>query len=212
MVGLIATFALLAALVGAPAAQAACGGVEHFWPPKPRSSPPPLVVGDSVTMGAIEPLQRAGFEIDARGCRQMSEGLGVLSSRRRSKSLPSMVVVALGNNATITVAEVRRGLRILGSRRVLGMVTPRGAMASARSSIRAAGRRWPARVKVLDWAARSTGKAWTWDGLHLTPAGARGFASLLRTAYGWELPGTRAEVEDPEPDGGPGGGAVAPPP
>ena len=30
MVGLIATFALLAALAGAPAAQAACGGVEHF--------------------------------------------------------------------------------------------------------------------------------------------------------------------------------------
>ena len=67
-------------------------------------------------------------------------------------------------------------------------------------------------MKVLDWAGRSAGKAWTWDGLHLTPAGARGFARLLRTAYGWELPGTRAEVEDTEPDGGPGGGALAPPP
>ena len=204
MVGLIAALTL----VTAPAAEAACGGVEHFWPSKPRLSPPPLVVGDSVVMGAVEPLQRAGFEIDARGCRQMSEGLGVLSSRRRTDSLPRIVVVALGNNSTITLGEVRRALRIVGRSRLLGMVTPSGSLASARGTIHAAARRWPARVKVLDWAARSSGKGWTWDGLHLTSPGARGFARLLSSAYRWSLPG--AEAEEPEPEGGPGGGAVAP--
>ena len=182
MVGLIAVRAARGA-GGAPAAQAACGGVKHFWPPKPRSSPPPLAVGDSVMMGAIEPLRRAGFEIDVRGCRQMSEGL------ERAVEPAALEVAARAwwwwRWATTGPCHGRRdpaGLRILGSRararawsRRAGRWPPRAA------SIRAAGRRWPTRVKVLDWAARSAGKAWTWDGLHLTPAGARGFARLLRT-------------------------------
>lgn len=207
---------MVGALIAVPTAQAACGGVKRYLPPEPRRSPPPLAVGDSVMMGAIGSLQRAGFEIDVRGCRQMSEGLRVLSSRRRAHSLPTVAVVALGNNWTISLAEIRRARGILGPERVLGLVTPRGAMASARSAIRAAGRRWPARVKVLDWARRSTGKAWTWDGLHLTAAGARGFTRLLEGAYDWPLPGQTPQGEEPPaeqpPQEGSGGGAVAPGP
>jgi hypothetical protein len=195
----------------APAAQAACGGVKRYSPSEAHRSPAPLAIGDSVMMGAIEPLRRAGFEIDVRGCRQMSEGLGVLTGRKSAGSLPDVVVVALGNNWTVSTDEIRRALRILGARRLLGLVTPRGAMASARTSIRAAGRRWPTRVKVLDWAARSAGKAWTWDGLHLTPAGARGFTRLLREAMGWPLPGDTSQIEEDPAEGGSGGGAIAPP-
>jgi hypothetical protein len=198
-------------LFAAPAAEAACGGVQHFWPTHPKRSPPPLAVGDSVMMGAVGPLGRAGFEIDVRGCRQMSEGLGVLSARRRSSSLPRVVVIALGYNSTISTAEVRRALRILGTHRVLGMVTPRGPMSSARAAIATAARRWPGRVRVLDWAARSEGKAWTWDGMHLTASGARGFARLLNEAHEWPMPGKQAEIEPEQPlDGGSGGGAIAP--
>ena len=145
MVGLIATCALLAALLGAPAAQAACGGVEHFWPSKPRRSPPPLVVGDSVTMGAIEPLRRAGFEVDVRGCRQMARGSASCRRRRARVAAERGGGGARQQRHGRTVADVRRALRILGGERVLGMVTPRGAMASAQASIRAAGRSWPAR-------------------------------------------------------------------
>jgi hypothetical protein len=195
----------------APAAEAACGGVRHYSPSKAHHSPAPLAIGDSVMMGAIEPLRSAGFEIDVRGCRQMSEGLDVLSSRRSAGALPDVVVVALGNNWTVSKSEIRRGMRIVGPRRLLGLVTPRGVMASARTSIRAAGQRWPDRVKVLDWAARSAGKAWTWDGLHLTPAGARGFTRLLSEAKSWPLPGDTSEFEENPSEGGPGGGAIAPP-
>jgi hypothetical protein len=162
-------------------------------------------------LGAVEPLRRAGFEIDVRGCRQMSEGLQVMSARRRSGTLPDVVVVALGNNWTVSTEEIRRGMRIVGTSRLLGLVTPRGAMGSARTSIRAAARRWPTRIKVLDWAARSAGKAWTWDGLHLTPAGARGFTRLLSEAIDWPLPGDTSEVEEKPLEGGVGGGAIAPP-
>jgi hypothetical protein len=194
-----------------PAACAACGGVRHYSPSMAHLSPAPLAIGDSVMMGAIEPLRRAGFEIDVRGCRQMSEGLGVLSRRKSAGTLPDVVVVALGYNWTVSTPDIRRAMRILGPRRLLGLVTPRGAMASARASIRAAGRRWPDRVKVLDWAARSAGKAWTWDGLHLTPAGARGFTRLLSEANSWPLPGDTSEFEEQPSEGGPAGGAIAPP-
>ena len=58
-----------------------------------------------------------------RGCRQMSEGLGVL--RARAGSLPRFVVVGLGTNWTVTLDQIRQALRIVGRERVLGLVTPR---------------------------------------------------------------------------------------
>jgi hypothetical protein len=211
----------LAAVVtfAVPAAAAACGASQHHGPvANDRPGPAPLAVGDSVMLGAVPQLRRAGFEVNARGCRQMGDGVELLASLRGS--LPDVVVVALGYNWTISIEEIRRALIILGPRRVLGMVTPRGEYASARAAIHAAGRRWPARVKVLRWAARSTGKPWTWDGLHLTPAGARGFARLLSNAFEWPLPGAEPAPngpppparepprEQPQPTGE--GGAVAP--
>jgi hypothetical protein len=134
----------------------------------------------------------------------MDEGLQLLLRRRRSRSLPSVVVVALGNNFPLAFSEIARARRILGPNRVLGMVTPRES-ASSRRAIRAAARRWPVRVRVLRWAARSAGRSWTWDGLHLTPAGARGFAALLRHAYKWPLP---VEVRDRPGGGGSVGGLL----
>jgi hypothetical protein len=202
--------AAVVALV-APAAAAACGASQQHGPvANDRPGPAPLAVGDSVMLGAVPQLTRAGFEVNARGCRQMTEGIQLLASRR--ESLPDVVVVALGYNWTITIEQIRQALMILGPSRVLGMVTPRGEYASARAAIHAAGRRWPARVRVVRWAARSAGKAWTWDGLHLTPAGARGFARLLSAAFEWEPPGAEPKEpapvpQQPQPSEG---GAVAP--
>jgi hypothetical protein len=215
MVGGLAAAVALAV----PAAAEACGASQQHGPvANDRPGPAPLAVGDSVMLGAVPELRRAGFEVNARGCRQMSEGVELLASR--PGSLPDRVVVALGYNWTITIEEIRRALIILGPRRVLGMVTPRGEYASARAAIHAAGRRWPARVQVLRWAARSSGKPWTWDGLHLTPAGARGFARLLSNAFEWALPGAEPNAKEPkpkpeepapeQPQAGGEGGAVAP--
>jgi hypothetical protein len=192
----------------APTAGAACGGVRQFEPTKlRRPAPPPLAVGDSVMLGAAPQLRRRGFEIDVRGCRQMSEGLGVLAARRRAGSLPDVVVLALGTNWTVTTAQIRGALRILGPNRVLGLVTPPeigGAASADQAAMRAAGRRWKVRVKVLDWVGRSAGRAWTWDGMHLTPAGATAYARLLSSAFDWAIPSIEmtvdraATVEPPE--------------
>jgi hypothetical protein len=191
MVGAVAAAVALVA----PPVEAACGGVERFKPSKSRRpGPPPLAVGDSVMLGAVAELQQAGFEVDVRGCRQMSEGVDVLAARRRAGSLPDVVVVALGTNWTVSSAEIRSALRILGSNRVLGMVTPPeagGVRSSDQRVIRAAGRRWPRRVKVLDWVAYSSRKRWTWDGMHLKPAGAEAYARLLSRAFSWSVPRAR---------------------
>jgi hypothetical protein len=166
--------------------------VEHFSPTKLRTpGAPPLAIGDSVMLGAAERLRRSGFEVDVRGCRQMSEGLGVLAGRRRAGTLPDVAVVALGTNWTVSTGQIRAGLRILGPNRVLGMVTPPesgGVASSDQAVIRAAGRRWPVRLKVLDWVAHSAGRGWSWDGMHLTPAGAAAYARLLSRAFDWPVP------------------------
>jgi hypothetical protein len=208
--GLAAAVAALAA----PASADACRASHRQGPvADERAGPAPLAVGDSVMLGAVPQLRRAGFEVNARGCRQMSHALRLLARRRGAGSLPDVVVAALGHNWTITIDDIRRALMTLGPERVLGMVTPRGEFASARAAIGAAGRQWPARLKVIPWAARSAGKPWTWDGLHLTRAGARAFARLLSRAFDWPLPGAEPQPEqsrpsDPQPTEE--GGAVAP--
>jgi hypothetical protein len=200
----------LAAAVGAaaPAAEAACGGAQRFQPTKlRRPGAPPLAIGDSVMLGAAPQLRRRGFEIDVRGCRQMSEGLGLLSARRRAGTLPDVVVMALGTNWTVTTDQVRAALRILGPERVLGLVTPPevgGVASSDQATIRAAGQRWKLRVKVLDWVAKSADRSWTWDGMHLKPEGAVAYARLLSQAFEWPIPSIEmtvaraATVEPPE--------------
>jgi hypothetical protein len=192
----------------APAAEAACGVAQHFQPTKLRQpGAPPLAVGDSVMLGAAPQLQAAGFEVDVRGCRQMGEGIGVLAARRRAGSLPNVAVVALGTNWTVTTSQIRAALRVLGPNRVLGLVTPPevGGVASADQAVmRAAGRRWRLRVKLLDWVAHSAGHAWTWDGMHLRPEGAVAYARLLSRAFTWPMPRLEmtlqraAAVEPPE--------------
>ncbi len=114
----IALCALVACIgvAGACTAPPAVADVEHFWPTTERTEgPPPLAVGDSVMLGAVEPLQRTGFEVDVRGCRQFSEGLSVLRSRARTRSLPRIVVVGLGTNGTVTTTQIRAALRTSGA-------------------------------------------------------------------------------------------------
>jgi hypothetical protein len=165
-------------------------------------------------LGAFDSLRARGFEVDVRGCRQMSEGLSVLRARKRS--LPSFVVVALGTNWTVTLDQVRQALRTVGRERVLGLVTPRevgGVRSSDQAVMREAGQRWPNRVRVIDWVRRSVGHSdWFYsDGLHLTPKGARAMARLVREALSADpAPSDPEPPSEPAPCGGvPGPSAIS---
>ena len=130
---------------------------------------------------AVEPLARIGFEANARGCRPVYEGLNLLASRRREHRLPDIVLMHLGLNGGISTNLIRRALRILGRRRILVLVTPRGGHDSR--VIKRAGRHWPRRVRVLDWVHVRQGHHEYFNephGLHLSETGVRVFVRLCR--------------------------------
>jgi hypothetical protein len=197
-------------LVVPAAASAQCGGETNLPPTADLGDgPAPLAIGDSVMLGAIGPIRRAGFEVDASGCRLWSQGIELLEDRLRRGSLPDLVVLALGTNWTVTSDDIRAALHVVGPERVLGLVTPRelgGETSSDQIVIRQAAERWPDRVEVIDWAAASEGKdAWVYDdGVHLRPTGAWELARLMRQAA---LPPPAPE-ETPERDE-PSGDATA---
>ena len=191
---LLGTLLLVLAALVAPPAALACDASKHAGAQKRRApGRPPLAVGDSVMLGAVPQLARAGFEVDARGCRFVGQGLAVLRRRRRAGTLPRVVVLALGTNGSYARGDVGRALRILGRERLLVLVTPRelrGRPGRDARLLRAAGRRRPGRIRVLDWARYSAGRAGWFgaDGIHLGPASARGFTRLLSRALRFRPP------------------------
>lgn len=181
-------FAVAIALLVPAGAALACGEYRHEGA-RAAASRGALVVGDSITYGAADQLARRGFEVDARVCRFVPEGLAVLRARAARHHLPRHVVVALGSNGDYTTAQLRETLRIIGARRTLTLVAPREARglpeADARR-IRTFARRLPWRVRIVDWAARSHGRT-SWfggDGLHLTATGSAAFARAIAARVG----------------------------
>ena len=187
--GAIAVASALAAAAlllgsGPEVAVAACGGVKYARPSRiNQRHRPPLAIGDSTMLLAVKPLARAGFEANARGCRPVYEGLDLLAARKRQRRLPKVVLMHLGLNAGITTPEIRRALGIMGRRRILVLVTPRGGH-DARI-IRAAGRRWPRRVRVLDWAASTTAITSTSPNRTASTCRSSESASSYGCASGW---------------------------
>ena len=183
------------ALLGAAPAHAGCGGVERqapFWQSKHYRAP--LVIGDSVLLGAMPEVSRAGFEVNAHGCRGWKEGQHVVWARRHEHTLPHLVVMQLGSDWSVRVGQVRKVLNLLGHRRVLGLVTPReagGFGGSDAENMRRAARRWPGRVVLVDWAhdTRGDGGWFAPDGMHLTYAGAAGLARHLKVLLAFKRPG-----------------------
>jgi hypothetical protein len=173
-----------ALLVAVPApAPAACGGVKFAASKRNLvKGPEPLAIGDSVMLLAVNPLARAGFTTNARGCRQWSEGHRILLRRKRRHRLPRLVVMALGTNWHIRRREIGRTRRLLGPRRVLAIVTPREPGGNDPATIRAAARAHPRNIKLVDWVRFSRGHG-NWfgpDGIHLTYTGVTNYVRCLR--------------------------------
>jgi hypothetical protein len=185
---LILLLALFAIALPVSDAHAGCGGVRYVRAKKKlghfRS---PLAIGDSSMLLAMDDLAKVGYNVNAHGCRGMDEGLAILRRRKKDGTLPHLVVMALGADFSVKRSQIKRALRYLGPDRVLGLVTPwelGGHAGSDARTVRAAGKRWKGRVKVLDWVRKSRGHH-RWfqpDGVHLTKRGARAFAKLFKTA------------------------------
>ena len=144
-------------------------------------------VGDSVMLGAVETLQQEIPNlavIDARGSRQPPEAIAVLRQLRAAGKLGNVVVVHVGNNGPFTAEQFDEMMLVLsGTREVLVVNTtvPDGYSRAPNNEVLADGaRRYPNRAVLVDWHAASVGHPeYFWDGLHLTPPGARAYADLI---------------------------------
>jgi lysophospholipase L1-like esterase len=176
-----------------------CGGTQTR-PPTRRRAPgrAPLVIGDSVLLGAMPQAARVGYAVNAHGCRQIGEGLSVIRDHARAGTLPRLVVIQLGTNGSVGPTHLRRALSLLGTGRTLGLLTPRaagGADTGSGRAMRAFAKRHPDRVRLVDWQreTRSRGGWFQPDGIHLTPSGAAGLARAL----GRLLPAAQPAPADP---------------
>ncbi len=184
------------ALFAAEAASAGCGGVQKEKPHHrvSKHGRAPLAIGDSVMLLALNKLADEGYRVNARGCRQWAEGMALVRQVKARKRLPHMVTIALGADWKITPGDIRGALHLLPKNKVLALVTPRelgGGSGSDATHIRDAAKKHPHRIVLLDWVRYSSGRAGWFqpDGLHLTFAGAAGFARLLGRATKFAKPG-----------------------
>lgn len=189
---LLISVVLLAALPAT--AMADCGGVTSSYPRGwDYSYRPPLVIGDSTMLFAVPYIAQQRMQGNARGCRQWSEGMELIRARKRSRSLPHLVVMALGANWTITRADIEAALKLVGPKRTLGIVVPKesgGGTSADAYNVRQAGHRHKQRVKVLDWPRHSGGHGnwFSGDGLHMSYTGAAAFARFIGTLRRFAAP------------------------
>ena len=179
---MLAAAVLLAVPAAAPAA---CGGVKAAKSQRNLvKGPEPFAIGDSVMLLAVNPLARAGFNVNAQGCRRWSQGHALLARKKRQRRLPRLVVMALGTNWSIKRREIGRTRRLLGPKRVLAIVTPRepGGYTTDARRVREATRAHPRNLKLLDWVRYSRGHG-SWfggDGIHLTMTGVKNYVRFIR--------------------------------
>lgn len=174
---LVIAIALMGAMAIAPGAQAA----------EQPGSLDTITVGDSVQLGAKWVLLKKGVDVvDAKVSRQAVTGPGLL--RKRGERLPTNVVIHLGTNGSYALEDCKEMVRIAGPERRVFMLTiavPRRWESVNNETIRRCARAFPAgRVQIIDWkAATKAHPSWLYsDGMHLPPAGAKGYARLIERA------------------------------
>lgn len=158
-------------------------------PTRPQTSLPALAdvgsiaIGDSVMLGAKWALLKRGITIvDAKVSRQALTGPGLL--RKRGSKLPGYVVVHLGTNGTYTPEVCRDIIKAAGPSRHVFLLTlkvPRSWEHKNNVMIRKCAAADPAHASVIDWhwvAGQHPGWLYS-DGMHLRPAGAKGYARMI---------------------------------
>jgi hypothetical protein len=190
--------ALAAAAVAAlPApAVAGCGGTVTARAGKELGDfTNPLIIGDSVLLGAVQATAARGWTVNAHGCRSWAEGAKIVRKKAAAKKLPHMVAMFVGADWEISRSQIEETLFRLGPTRVLTLVTPRevgGRGGSDAQNERDAAAAHPDRIVLLDWV-RYTRHRPSWfapDGLHLNRPGIPGLARYLDRALKYAAPGS----------------------
>lgn len=165
--------------------------------PRPRTSvaqKPPLAVGASVMLAAQDALHShlgPGTVVDAAVGREPADIAGRLEAYRQSGSLPSRVIVQMGENGPIRDEDIQRMRAALaGVKRVVlvDVLVPRTWEQEVNSMLATAVEDWPEAV-VADWRGSIHRDQLYDDGIHPTPAGQEVYARVVERALGQPRPG-----------------------
>ena len=174
---------------------------EPVDPPRPVDDPdgPPgrnsvMVIGDSVFIGTAAAIPAAlpdwVVTYDAEGNRRLAQAIDLIVERK--DEVGGAVVIHLGNNyipgegGEFSTQIDTMMLHLWFVPQVVWVTVPEvnTGRAEMNEDIRAAADRWPNMV-VVDWApVIAANPDWSWDGLHLTPAGRAAMADALADALG----------------------------
>lgn len=147
-----------------------------------------LAIGDSVMLSAADVLKERGYYVDAAVSRQLGDIVPVVEQLASAEVLGDVVVLHLGNNSTITAAELDAILDSLAEVPNVILLTSHIDRSWAEPNnqlIRAADDR--PNVIVIDWATLADdcpGECFADDGYHLADDGATYYADLIRDVTG----------------------------
>lgn len=151
-------------------------------PSPPRPAGKTLVIGDSLGVGTVPYLRKAGvlLEADVVGGRSSASGIEALR-RKLATGTYGRIVLDLGTNDTSAaqlVASVRKAQRLAPGARIF-IPTVNGPQAAAKN---AALRQLPG-VTLVNWAMASGGLL-SPDGIHATGSGYAKRAAILKNRMG----------------------------
>lgn len=146
-------------------------------------------IGDSISIDAEPYLAARGVHVYAAVSRQWYAGLDVVHALAASHQLLPTLIFALGTNGTVTAQEIDQLVATARGVRRIVLVTvrvPRVWESSDNAVIQAGPRRYPGLISLADWYTASAGQTgwFAGDGVHLTPAGAQAFTTVLLSAAG----------------------------
>jgi hypothetical protein len=161
--------------------------------PKGRA---PVALGDSTMILPIPNLNAVGYSVNARGCRGFKEAVNIARKLKAKHHLPHLVMINSYGNGGVNPGLISEALRVLGKKRVLGLITAYNADTGAAPApdtdvLFKAARQHPRRIFVLDWvkysrphhAAEPTPGAWFLPDLfHPNFTGADAYAQFLAGA------------------------------
>ncbi len=139
-------------------------------------------IGDSVMRGAVQELHARRIKADTAVSRQFSALPRLIRSLRNSGVLRETVIIHLGNNGYIELADCKEAVRA-ATNRTIYLVTVKVPRQWRRANNRTLARcdRASTRAHLVDWFSHSVNHpGWFADDLyHLTPMGQRRYAGFI---------------------------------
>jgi MYXO-CTERM domain-containing protein len=135
-------------------------GEAKFNPYGPNGGPPPIAIGDSTMLFPIPDLNKAGFDVNARGCRGFKQAIWIARDMRNRGVLPKLILVNSYGNGGIDDDLIKFALKVIGPKRTLVLVTAYDAdtghpPAPDTDVLVQAAKDHPDQIKLLDWVKYS---------------------------------------------------------